>query len=418
MFSKHVVLRPFCGLAILLWFTSASWGASNFFQPVQSYASGGWRAVAVAMADVNGDGKVDLLAANQCVMDDNCTVESGGLGRGAVGVLLGNGDGTFQLVHTYLSGGYSATSIVAADVNGDGKVDLVVGHECGDSDCSGRTVVGVLLGNGDGTFQPAATYGSGGYGVSSYSGPASIAVADLNRDGKADIVVANGLVQKARFDKGDALVGVLLGNGDGTFQPAQMYNSGDAISAISVALADLNRDGKLDLVVGHGDENFHGGSTIGVLLGNGDGTFQTAQAFSSGGKYANSIVLKDMNGDGKIDLLVTNVGDRLQSSPTVLRLGDGNGAFAAAQRVSAGGLSIVAADVNWDGKPDFLELGSLGVKAWLGDGDGTFQLPRTRDKSDTWSLIAVADVNGDGRPDVAVALGCINFDDYKVWECS
>ncbi|MGB9072663.1 MAG: FG-GAP-like repeat-containing protein [Terriglobales bacterium] len=411
MFSKGVALRFVC-LAFLLSITSASWGASNFFQPVQAYASGGWRAVSVAMADVNGDGKVDLLVANQCVTDDNCTAENGGIGRGAVGVLLGNGDGTFQAVQAYGSGGYAATSIVAADVNGDGKVDLVVAHHCGDIDCSGRTVVGVLLGNGDGTFQPAVTYGSGGYG-NPYGdrGPASIVVGDVNRDGKADIVVANGLVHKDRFESGDAILGVLLGNGDGTFQTAQMYNSGDAWFALSVALGDVNGDGKLDLVVGHADENFHRQSTVGVLLGNGDGTFQRARTQSSGGFVVNDVALSDINGDGKADLLVANLGQRMNRfsrGDVLVQLGKGDGTFADPERIASSWSSSVAiADVNLDGKTDLIVKDAFGVRTHLGDGDGIFHLPGPSGKSPTTGFsIAVADVNGDGRPDVSVALGC------------
>ena len=358
------------------------------------------------MADVDGDGKLDLLVANQCVTEDNCAIANG-YGRGGVGVLLGNGDGTFQPAHVYLSGGYSANSIVAADVNGDGKVDLVVGHRCGDSDCSGPTVVGVLLGNGDGTFQPAASYGSGGDGCCSSddSVMASVAVGDLNRDGKADIVVANT----------SGFVGVLLGNGDGTFDTAQMHNSG-AAPALSVALADLNRDGNLDLVVGHADFRFkYHYSTMGVLLGKGDGTFQAAQTYNSGGFVANSIVLEDMNGDGNVDLLVANMWqrrNRYKEGKVILRFGRGDGTFfAAAHAIGRGRRSIAAADVNRDGKPDLVVLGNLGVRTWLGRGDGTFQRPGPSGTSPTTGVsIAVADMNGDGRPDVSVALGCFSSD--------
>src|SRR5215471_10489483 len=144
MFHKPIVLL-LCGLVSLFMLAPASLGATNFFQPVQHYASGGWRAVSTAIADVNGDGKLDLLVANQCVADDNCDLQAGDVGRGAIGVLIGKGDGTFQPARIYLSGGYAATTIVVADLNGDGRVDLAVGHQCGDRDCSGKTVVGVLL---------------------------------------------------------------------------------------------------------------------------------------------------------------------------------------------------------------------------------------------------------------------------------
>ncbi|HTR27425.1 MAG TPA: FG-GAP-like repeat-containing protein [Terriglobales bacterium] len=414
MFRKSALLHLGC-LVLLLSIMSASSGASNYFQPVQSYPSAGFRAISVAVADVNGDGRLDLLVANQCVTDDNCITVSD-IGRGGVGVLLGNGDGTFQPAHAYLSGGYVATSIVAADVNGDGKVDLVVAHKCGDIDCSGRTVVGVLLGNGDGTFQPAVSYGSGGYG-NPYGdwGPASIAVGDVNRDGKADIVVTNGLAQKDRFDQGDALLGVLLGNGDGAFQTAQMYNSGDAWFATSVALGDVNGDGNLDVVVGHADDNFHRQSTVGILLGNGDGTFQKPRTQTSHGFVVNAISLADVNGDGKADLLVANFGiqvNRFNRGDVLVQLGNGDGTFAAPERIrSSYSSSIATADVNLDGKTDLIVKDAFGVRTRFGNGDGTFPLPGPGGKSPTTGYsIAVGDLNGDGRPDVAVAQACDSED--------
>jgi hypothetical protein len=157
-----------------------------------------------------------------------------------VGVLLGNGDGTFQTAVNYGSGGYLATSVAVADVNGDGKPDLVVANFAGN--------VGVLLGNGDGTFQTAVTYGTGGGDTQ------SVAVADVNGDGKPDLVVAGN-------------VGVLLGNGDGTFQTAVTYGSGGYDPA-SAAVADVNGDGKPDLVVANEctDSSCDTNGTVGVLI--------------------------------------------------------------------------------------------------------------------------------------------------------
>src|ERR1700674_5520145 len=142
--------------------------------PVVTYPSGGTYAYSVAVADVNNDGIPDLLVAD-CGPGNSC---GGGI-NGVIGVLLGNGDGTFKPVVTYDAGGYQTSSVVAADVNGDGTLDLVVANSYFSN------TIGVLLGNGDGTFQPVVTYGSGG------GYPGSVAVADMNGDGKPDIVVAN-----------------------------------------------------------------------------------------------------------------------------------------------------------------------------------------------------------------------------------
>lgn len=143
------------------------------FLPGVTYGSGGYYASAVAVADVNGDGKPDLIVANCAPSGSSNCVQD----HGVVGVLLGNGDGTFQPAITYSSGAYVATSVAVADLNGDDRLDLLVGHQDGSLD--------VLLGNGDGTFQPAATHPSGG----TYTG--SVAVADVNGDRKPDVIVAN-----------------------------------------------------------------------------------------------------------------------------------------------------------------------------------------------------------------------------------
>ena len=218
----------------------------------------------MAVADVNSDGKLDIVVANSEPFGDT----------GVVGVLLGNGDGTFQPVTTFGSGQAGATSVAVADVNRDGKADLIVAYLCGSS-CSGEGgLVGVLLGNGNGTFQAVVTYASGG--VFSYS----IAVADMNGDGKPDLVAANLCPINDPFCGGigspDGTAGVLLGNGDGTFQSAVAYDSG-GVYPISVAVEDVNGDGKPDLLLANDNSG-----TIGLLLGNGDGTFQPAATFTSG----------------------------------------------------------------------------------------------------------------------------------------
>jgi len=184
-------------------------------------------------------------------------------------------------------------ALVVADINGDGKLDLVVtgcGGSCGNTD----GVVMVRLGNGDGTFRPAAVYGSGGVYAE------SVAVEDLNHDGKPDVVVANcapsgtGPCQTGSME---GVVGVLLGNGDGTLRHAVTYDSG-GLSAESIAVADVNRDGKPDLVVA----NSGLGYGVGVLLGKGDGTFQPPSTYSPNTQIF-SLAVADVNGDGNPDIV-------------------------------------------------------------------------------------------------------------------
>jgi hypothetical protein len=376
---------------------------SLIFVPAVAYNTGAYTASAVAVGDVNGDGKLDVVAGNECA-------SSGCPNGAAVSVLLGKGDGTFQPAVIYGSGGSSGpfwpVSTIIADVNGDHKPDLVVAN-------GGSQTVAVLLGNGDGTFQPAVVYGSGGMF------PVAVAVADVNGDGKPDIVVAN----ECADSNCDGSVGVLLGNGNGTFQSAVPYSSG-GLYAVSVAIADVNGDGKPDLLVGTNYLVCHGGQcaptgAVGVLLGNGTGTFQSAVIYDSGGRYPYSLVVDDLNGDGKPDLVTANS----WSGTAGVLLGNGDGTFQAAVSYSSGDVgnavqisSVAVADVNGDGHPDLLltseYMGANGnnggaVSALLGNGDGTFQ-PAVEYPSGGYQTlgVAVGDVNGDGRPDAVLANNC------------
>ena len=354
------------------------------FLPPAAYATGG-TAVGIALADVNGDGKPDLVAIN-------CGDNSACGGTGSVGVLLGNGDGTFQPAIDSDVGGFEPSFAVVADVNGDGKPDLVV---------VGGGVVAVLLGNGDGTFQPATTYAVSGAGAFYTS---SLAVADVNGDGKPDLLVAVGLGCGWGCLMGG--VDVLLGNGDGTFgPPVRYYAFENGLGAGTVAVGDMNRDGKLDLVVGgYCDVANNCGNLAAVLLGNGDGTFQSPTTFASGDPYQSSAGVGDVNGDGNPDLLVAN-----WSSDTVgVMLGNGDGTFqpvvtySAGESFAGGPRSIVATDLNGDGRLDLLASVG-GVSVLLGNGDGTFQPAVVYDPGLGLEVAsAVEDVNGDGKPDVAV----------------
>jgi hypothetical protein len=261
------------------------------FQPAVTYSSGGPTPISVAVADINNDGKPDLLVANDSYLTNN-----------SVGVLLGNGDGTFQKALTHSSGGYDSWSVAAADVNGDGKLDAIVVNRCSDFNCLNRGSVVVLLGNGDGTFRTFAAYSSGAYQAD------FVAVADLNNDGKPDLLVANQCADPRCRQEGT--VGVLLGNGDGTFQPVVSYTSGGYWN-LSVAVADVNGDGIPDLLTANNcatvcQQNTGFPGSVGVLLGNGNGTFNAAMVFGSGGYGANSVAVADVNNDGRPDLIVAN----------------------------------------------------------------------------------------------------------------
>jgi uncharacterized membrane protein len=301
--------------------------------PAVSYASGGFWATSVAIADVNGDHKPDLVVAN-CGPVGLAACQTG---NAVVGVLLGNGDGTFQSALVYESGGEGAFSIGVSDVNGDGKPDLLVAHIGGSSSPDGE--VGVLLGNGDGSFQTATTYAT-------FGGTYWLAAADVNHDGKPDLLVSNN----------GGSVGVLLGNGDGTFQPVSLYNSGGP-NTLSIVAADVNGDGNLDLLVATADARTSTDQgAVSVLLGNRDGTFEPAVSYSSGGVGAWSVAIADVNQDSALDVLVTNFFD----TTVGLLLGNGDGTFQSVTTYDSGGsgpVSLAIADMNRDGRPDLIVAG-------------------------------------------------------------
>jgi len=347
------------------------------------YSSGAPAAVAVSVADVNHDGHPDLIVLNVATPL-----------AGSVGVLLGNGDGTYQTVVNYGSGGPTPIALDVVDVNGDGKPDIVVLNDsCAEPNCSNGHAIGVLLGNGDGSFQPPVIYASGGSRVT------SMTVADVNGDGKPDLLVAESASDL------EGAVGVLLGNGDGTFQPASMFPTG-TFGARFLVVADLNGDGKPDLTITDNPDTGQEPGVVGVLLGNGDGTFRTVVTYSSGGNDARQVAVEDLNGDGHPDLVVLNY---LNSTLGVL-LGNGDGTFQPAVTISVGGpaTSFTVGDLNGDGKPDLaVATYNGGVNVLLGNGDGTFKAAVLYASGGIQvTSMAAADVNGDGIPDLLVTNQC------------
>ncbi|HYQ96437.1 MAG TPA: T9SS type A sorting domain-containing protein [Candidatus Eisenbacteria bacterium] len=386
----------------------------------------GTGAATVAMADLNGDGNLDLVAGYS--------------------VLLGNGDGTFQPKTDYP---YLGTLLV--DLNGDSELDLAGLNSMG---IAGG--LSVMLGNGDGTFGAPVSYGTGSF-------PRFVAAGDLNRDGAQDLVVVNGLYEPpsvsvysnlgdgtfTRTDYGvgaNMIVGiadvngdqnpdivtaslnsisVLPGRGDGTFgartdyprsypQPPPRSVTGSRTShrapraaenwgnEISLAIGDLNGDGTPDLVIGNNFDAYES-ATISVLLGAPDGAFPTQTQFRTM-DFPSGVAVSDVTGDGKLDIVASNV---YTSTVSVLP-GQGDGTFGASRNygIAAYGVNLAVGDLNRDGHPDIVTASFAttgGMTVLLSNGDGTFSSRRVYQTA-RWSYkIQVADLDQDGKLDVVSA---------------
>jgi hypothetical protein len=253
-------------------------------------------------------------------------------------VMMGNGDGTFQPAVAYPAGGEPSV-VGTGDFMGHGKLDIIALSGSG-ADCG---CVEVLPGNGDGTFQ-AAVITPIPYNIDG----AAMATGDFNGDGKLDVAVSGGFGSANQVD-------ILLGNGDGTFTAYGYYPV--SLAPDSIAAGHFKGGKVVDLAVGNGEDN-----SVSVLLGNGDGTFQQAVKYNTWTPIW--LTVGDLNGDGKEDLVAANVGsptNQLASSVSVLP-GNGDGTFQPGVTYPAGeSLRYVAiGDFNGDHKPDLVAVDALG----------------------------------------------------------
>jgi hypothetical protein len=298
----------------------------------------GMQTQAVAAGDFNSDGRVDLMV----------TLNTPQL---SLALLTGTGTGTFNAPTFFPNtSGFDSPAIAATDLNGDSRLDLVVMHSiaCFTAPCRAARSITILLGNGNGTFQTPSEIDVG-------TGPNSMAVVDLNRDGIKDVAIGGGNTE----------LSILLGVGNGTFvrQPVvTLVPGGDFFSACNdIGVGDLNRDGIQDLVVPLG--NGHGNA---ILIGNGNGTFQVRSRIQIDETFAPlHVAVADYNRDGFVDIART-MGDGTNGLMQILR-GNGDGTFQAPNRYlvpppnsSRGGIMILAGDWNGDAKPDiaFVEGGA------------------------------------------------------------
>jgi hypothetical protein len=331
------------------------------FQPAVNYPASAFTDFVIA-GDFTGDGHLDLLAGGDLVNQ--------------FAFLKGNGDGTFQTTHTF-SLPYAAAEAAAGDFNGDGHLDLAVTDFF---DPAGS--LAVLFGRGDGTFAGPVYYGVG-------SQPLGIIATDFG-NGQLDLAVA---------DAGSNDVSVLLGRGDGTFAPAVRYPVG--VAPDSLVAADVNGDGKLDLGVTNG-----GSTYVSLLPGRGDGTFAPEQesAVTDPPTPHRGLAAADFNGDGRLDLATPEL---LTSNDISILLGNGDGTFQTPMHfaVGLGPVAMVSGDFTGDGRRDIASVNPTTntVSVALGAGDGTLQAPVSYPVGDTPQALATGDFNGDGRLDLAIA---------------
>jgi hypothetical protein len=310
--------------------------------------------IAVATADFNGDGRTDLAIASSR----------------AIWVLFGNGDGTFQNPIAILTGS-GFTTLAVGDLTGTGTPDLAVAGE----DSTGAGSVAILLNRGDGTFRSVGRYAVG-------SGPFSLLAAQFSADGHLDLATAD------RFSND---VAVLLGNGDGTFQNAVHYAVGTHPTALVAANFHGANDQVLDLAVANQDS-----SSVSILLGNGNGTFQNQAQTPLAGTSPQGLVAGDFNGDGLTDLAVTNVA----GADVSVLLGLGAGQFAQPNAL---------ASTNFQATPLLADLTGQSVKdSLLVDLSGRILLRPGQENqpTDFSSPIYINDPNGDplARSARAVAI--------------
>ncbi|TXI68435.1 MAG: hypothetical protein E6Q41_04105, partial [Cyclobacteriaceae bacterium] len=312
----------------------------------------------VWLHDLNTDGNPDIITTNK--------------NSNTVSVLLANGTGGFNLKTDYVTGS-TPYYLAIGDLNGDGKPDLIVTN---DNPSLPPNYISVLLGNGDGTFASKTDFL---VGVS----PQSLALGDLNLDGKLDVIVANS---------NETTVSVLLGTGNGSLAPKTNYTV--LFGTTDVAVLDANKDSKPDIVVLNYFNN-----TLSILLGDGSGGLGAKTDFATGVGPVN-LALADLNGDGNTDLITSNV----NANTISVLFGNGTGGFLPKTDYASGinPRHVAVSDLNGDGLVDVSVVNSTSntISVYQGSGTGTLSSKIDFPTGLSPTGLTCGDINSDNKPEL------------------
>jgi hypothetical protein len=340
-----------------------------------------------AIGDLSNNGKLDVVVSQP----------------GSVAIFIGNGDGTFQTGPVY-AGLQDYMQVTITDIDGDGNPDIFLGTSTDGIYINGGydmefPVFQILMGRGDGTFVDSVVYQQGTYNVpgSDYNNSLQMASADFNGDSKADVLVLN------RNNVGTSPSSLLVLPGDGKGNLGAPITSSINLGPTMVVAADMNNDQKPDAVmIGLGiDEN----PKVSVLINQGNGTFAAEKDYTIG--FANSLAVGDFNGDGFMDVAVSE-----GSAGVFVLLGQSDGTLGTAKQIDpSNAVAVVAGSLTADGRSDLIVVdgGFTGGQAgalfvYLGNADGSFT-PATAPTTSaaTYTVAALGDLNHDGKLDLIVA---------------
>ncbi len=319
--------------------------------------------------DFNNDGITDVISGS--------TVSS------VVSLALGKADGGFDVQSSLSASGYAVFNALAGDINGDGNLDIVSSLGNGSS-----AKTGIFLGNGDGSFQDVILRAAqGGIGDS----PNGLTVADVNSDGKQDIIQVNDGYSASY----NGTIAINLGNGSGGYSSSTVITCSGRPSAVSTS--DANNDGKIDLLITEANTG-----NVDLYLGNGDGSFKTKSIIgNTSSSFTNQIQAADLNSDGNVDIVASS---KTGNTMSVL-MGNGDGTFKTRTNYAVGNApsQIEIADIDSDGTQDIM-ISDVALRIFKGNGDGTFQNALIVSMSFDPGAALASDMNGDGYLDL-VSIG-------------